>query len=276
MQIDFDDLRFTASDGVTQLNYWIESKTNSSTAKVWVDCSLIKGNNNIYMYYGNLNALPFSDGEKTNVFFDHFDAGASYDSSKWTMINLGNASVSSYPSLLGMHTGSGYAGAGLIANNPIPLGDYVVESYIKRNGGNIGGALGLAVGLTQKITRDLSYYGSYVNWAGFSIWSYTPYYNHSCFNNKVSYPYSNYSFGYWHRVKSKIINSTGTTISTTSFNGINQTINSGSGGTHLTEMYPFVHYGDLGYSDAFIDFIFIHKYENIEPIATFNSEETNQ
>ena len=36
MQPDFDDLRFTDNDGVTLLNYWIESKIDGVSATVWV------------------------------------------------------------------------------------------------------------------------------------------------------------------------------------------------------------------------------------------------
>ena len=32
MQPDFDDLRFTDSDGTTELNYWIMEKTDSTSA----------------------------------------------------------------------------------------------------------------------------------------------------------------------------------------------------------------------------------------------------
>lgn len=54
MQIDFDDLRFTASDKTTILNYWVESKTNSSIAKVWVKIpSIPTTGTTVYVYYGN-------------------------------------------------------------------------------------------------------------------------------------------------------------------------------------------------------------------------------
>jgi hypothetical protein len=36
MQPDFDDLRFTSGDGTTELSYWLESKTDSTSAIVWV------------------------------------------------------------------------------------------------------------------------------------------------------------------------------------------------------------------------------------------------
>lgn len=86
MQADFDDLRFTTSDKTTVINYWIESKTDSSTAKVWVKVpSLVSGSNTIYMYYGNSSATSASSGSNTFDFFDDFNTGSA-PSSHWTVV----------------------------------------------------------------------------------------------------------------------------------------------------------------------------------------------
>lgn len=86
MQADFDDLRFTAFDETTLLSYWIESKTDSSTATVWVKVpSLANGNTSIYMYYGNSSATSASSGANTFVLFDDFNDGV-IDTSKWTRL----------------------------------------------------------------------------------------------------------------------------------------------------------------------------------------------
>ena len=62
MRSDFGDLRFTASDGTTLLNYWVESYVASSSAVVWVKVpSIPGGNSTIYMYYGNPTALSASN-----------------------------------------------------------------------------------------------------------------------------------------------------------------------------------------------------------------------
>jgi len=54
MQVDFDDLRFIAGDNTTELGYWIQNKTDSTTAYVWVNTSLTANvNTTFYMYYGN-------------------------------------------------------------------------------------------------------------------------------------------------------------------------------------------------------------------------------
>ncbi len=76
MQPDFDDVRFTNSDGVTLLNYWLESKTDSSTADFWVKVPSIPASPNttiIYMYYGNSSASSTSSGNNTFPLFDDFN-----------------------------------------------------------------------------------------------------------------------------------------------------------------------------------------------------------
>jgi len=83
MQTDFDDIRFaTLTD--SNLSYWLESKTDSTTASFWIMIpSLAVGSNSIYMYYGNSSAASASNGDATFVFFDDF-SGTSFDSNKWT------------------------------------------------------------------------------------------------------------------------------------------------------------------------------------------------
>jgi len=86
MQPDFDDLRFTSSDQTTELNYWLESKTDSTTATIWVKIpSLASGDNTIYMYYGNASATTASNGDNTFEFFDDF-LGTTLDTSKWYVV----------------------------------------------------------------------------------------------------------------------------------------------------------------------------------------------
>ncbi|NJD75974.1 MAG: DUF2341 domain-containing protein [Candidatus Methanoperedens sp.] len=74
---DFGDLRFTKSDGVTLLDYWIESYTPGVSATVWVEVGPIPASPNtasIYVYYGNPYATSASSGTSTFEFFDHFDS----------------------------------------------------------------------------------------------------------------------------------------------------------------------------------------------------------
>jgi len=76
MQADFDDLRFTSSDGTTQLNHFIETYTASTDAVVWVRIPLLATSTDteIYMYYGNAG---IGDGSATTTFLmlDEFEDG---------------------------------------------------------------------------------------------------------------------------------------------------------------------------------------------------------
>jgi hypothetical protein len=107
-QSDFDDIRFTAADGLTELDYWRMTKTDSISAIFWVEISddLSSSNSTVYVYYGNPTVTYTEDytdeqhGENTFLFFDNFDDG-SY-SSKWT---LQGGSVTEENGVLKFNTG---------------------------------------------------------------------------------------------------------------------------------------------------------------------------
>jgi len=84
---DFGDIRFTKSDKVTQLNYWIEEKVDGDYAIFWVKLDNIPASPNsvtIYLYYGNPSATTTSNGDDTFIFFDDFEGGTL---EKWTEKN---------------------------------------------------------------------------------------------------------------------------------------------------------------------------------------------
>lgn len=80
---DFDDLRFTKSDGTTLLDYWIESVTGptpNQLATVWVEFDSIgTGATTFYMYYGNSGASTYSNISNTFIQGDNFEWGANGD-----------------------------------------------------------------------------------------------------------------------------------------------------------------------------------------------------
>ncbi|MEM5830955.1 MAG: DUF2341 domain-containing protein, partial [Candidatus Aenigmatarchaeota archaeon] len=82
MRNDCGDIRFTDSDGITLLNYWIESGCNSANTKIWVKVPNIPANSNktIYLYYGNPSATSMSNGDLVFEFFDDFDGP---NTTKW-------------------------------------------------------------------------------------------------------------------------------------------------------------------------------------------------
>jgi len=73
MQGDFDDLRFTQSDGTTLIDAWLESKVDSTSAAVLAEFPTTPANaieQDYYMYYGNAVAASAWDGSGTFPFFD--------------------------------------------------------------------------------------------------------------------------------------------------------------------------------------------------------------
>ncbi len=87
MRADFRDIRF-ADRFRNPLPYWIESKTDFVTAKVWV--KLPANDKKILLYYGNGGVVSESNGDAVFELFDDF-SGSSVDSEKWTA--RGNATI---------------------------------------------------------------------------------------------------------------------------------------------------------------------------------------
>jgi hypothetical protein len=75
---DFGDIRFTAADGITELDYWLEEYTVSKYATFWVEVAADLGSaQTIYVYYGNAVATTTSSGANTFPIFDDFARGDS-------------------------------------------------------------------------------------------------------------------------------------------------------------------------------------------------------
>ena len=79
MKADFSDLRFTAGDGVTQIPFWVERVTASSSAIVWVRIPQVPtSGTTVYLYYGNPSATSLSNGPGTFEFFEDFETPFSF------------------------------------------------------------------------------------------------------------------------------------------------------------------------------------------------------
>jgi hypothetical protein len=84
---DFGDVRFTAGDGSTLLDYWMEERADFGYAVFWVKVPNIPaypGEAAIYVYYGNEAAGTTSNGDAVFLFFDDF-LGSTLDPNKWTV-----------------------------------------------------------------------------------------------------------------------------------------------------------------------------------------------
>lgn len=78
---DFSDLRFTLSDGITLINYFIESIITSVNATVWIKIPSIPNQGTIiYIYYDNPNAASTSNPDNTFLLYDQFEF---LDANKW-------------------------------------------------------------------------------------------------------------------------------------------------------------------------------------------------
>jgi len=81
-QSDGADLRVTASDGITPLNFWIADWRPGNTATIWVQVpSISETGASAWLYYGNSAAASVSNGRATFSFFDDFGAGSTIPAS---------------------------------------------------------------------------------------------------------------------------------------------------------------------------------------------------
>jgi hypothetical protein len=100
MKTDFGDIRFTGTDGTTAYDYWMEKKTDGTSAVFWVKVPTAS-TTTFRMYYGNSSLTTTSNGTNTFDFFDDFSGTLS----KWTREITSGAGV--YPRIE-----SGYLVAG--------------------------------------------------------------------------------------------------------------------------------------------------------------------
>ena len=92
-QKNFDDVRFTAADGLTVLDYWRETKTDAEYAVFWVKINDNLGSNQtIYIYFGNISISSASNMQKTFPFADDF-SGSTLNTAKWRSFGQGKVTV---------------------------------------------------------------------------------------------------------------------------------------------------------------------------------------
>lgn len=99
-----NDIRFTAADGVTKHDYWVESITGTTPnrlATILIEIASIpaSGDIDLYMYYGKTSDSGESNGNNTFLFFDDCETGVASD--KWESV-LGSPSFSYHDVLDGI------------------------------------------------------------------------------------------------------------------------------------------------------------------------------
>jgi len=131
---DFGDIRFTRSDGITPLDYWMESYTASSQAIFWVEVAddLSSTAQTIYIYYGNPSATTTSNGSATFVYFDDF---LSNTLSNYVQIDSGWTIDTTPPGYL--ETGSSI-GAGFISKSMSLTRNYAVRARCYKASSDMG------------------------------------------------------------------------------------------------------------------------------------------
>jgi hypothetical protein len=140
---NFDDLRFTTDNGVTLLDYWIES-ISSDVATIWVEFDSIgTSDTTFYMYYGNNGAVSVSNITNTFIIGDDFERGNNGDTigGDWTE-TVAHAHISTTHDI-GDSTGfTGTRGAMLIggagratATTPLTASDtsYAIQCRVYHN-----------------------------------------------------------------------------------------------------------------------------------------------
>jgi len=203
------------------------------------------------------------------------------NTTKWEIIEFEGGLVEQSSGCCKLHNDGGFNGAGIVALNPLPAGDYVIEARIKRETGYKTGEIGYLVGFTDKTSQDTTYYGVYGRRAVGII------YEHSSNNQRLRSEYDDsYTIGdssvipewdaKWLRISVKYLHSLKKTVSIFTYpDGSSYELDSGVGTTQLAELYPYIHYGDRnqGGWTGYCDFIAVRKFTEPEPLVEIEAEE---
>ena len=83
---DGSDIRVTASDGTTELPFWIEEWNPAGTqATIWVKVPTVpNGGTSAFLYYGNPEAVSIANGDNTFDFFDDFSSSVTNEPGYYT------------------------------------------------------------------------------------------------------------------------------------------------------------------------------------------------
>lgn len=152
-QADYDDIRFTTSDGITLCDYWIESST-SALATVWVEVpSIATTNTTIYIYYGNAAATPVSSGLNTFPLLFEDCSESSLNTTRWTV----TGGVEYYSGLYIRLANSGAGSKQIESVNTFPINSSVYFR-LSASDSSSGKRFGFSDNYFYHGTHDLNWY----------------------------------------------------------------------------------------------------------------------
>lgn len=272
MQSDFDDLRFTNASG-TSLDYWLQTKTDSTSAIVWVEVDALAGTGTtvINMYYGNAGVSSGSSGVDTFTLFDDFEDGT-INAAKWTEVDPSSKISESGGKLRFIYgSGSGNWNAGVYAVPTFARGD-------------------LSMDWEQRWISDYSPYDAFMfGWKDSTGgMSYTElvygYYNQGdgfCTTNCQGYVYEDGSgrgnAGTWsnntdYNLRVRMRSTGGAYYEKSINNGNSWTTDYTSSYSTETNLRPgWAHYS----GDYLVDNVRVRKWMATEPTASFGTEESS-
>lgn len=133
------DLRFTLSDGVTQIPYYVESGCNTAQTRVWIRVPALTGNfqaDTFYMYVGDTTVNSFSDPAQVFHFWEGFDSSA-LDPDRWVAIEPAQIQISG--GWVNMIANTGYPWEKFRSRYRVARPGYIVEflGVPDANGGNL-------------------------------------------------------------------------------------------------------------------------------------------
>ncbi len=140
------DIRFTSDNGLSEIDFWIESWNSGTSASIWVEVPTVDASpatTTIFMYYCNSGASSASDGFDTFDFFDDFNSELLDEGveRRW-QASGGTWSVQLDTQQDGTtgYVAEGIAGAEYrILKSSFTGSDYVLEGYGKQTAGRTWG-----------------------------------------------------------------------------------------------------------------------------------------
>lgn len=268
MQADFDDIRFTSSDKTTDLSYWLESKTDSTTATFWVKVpSIPTAGTTIYAYYGNATTSTTGNGDNVFTFFDDF-TGTTLNTTKWTKVDTGS-NITQSDSLVISNGATNWTGTGVYTNTNFSRSNLIIEGKYRTT---------CAVGATYKETtmlwtKDTT---ASVNYTTF-LYAFYPSYQSSFvwtnYESGTNYtPNGTLTCNTQYKIRQKIKAAGGATTQYSSDDGATWTTARDSSYSTAAFKVGLTHYqGGILY----IDNVIVRQYVATEPTVTFNDEETS-